>query len=101
MRKSAMPVTELSCVISDVRELMVRLHIASHDLDVDRRRKAEIENLADDVGRREIEQHAWKRLCSASNANRECILPSAGAFRYREIMMSASSGPMGAEVLYV
>ena len=81
MRRSAMPVTDLNCVQQLVCELVVGIEIVSHDLNVDRRGKAEIQNLADDVGRREIEQHAGKFLGQLQAQDRGCIRPSAGASR--------------------
>ena len=38
----------------------IRVHVGAADLQVDRRRRAEIQDLADDVGRQERERHAGK-----------------------------------------
>ena len=51
-RRSTMPGTVDSCLRSVDGEPPVRLDVAADDLDVDRRRQAEVQDLADDVGRR-------------------------------------------------
>ena len=45
-----------------VGERAARFDVIAGDLDVDRRRRAEVENLANDVGRKERECHAWEGL---------------------------------------
>ena len=45
-----------------LRDRDQRLELRSHDLDVDRRRQAEVEDLRDDVGGLEVERHAREAL---------------------------------------
>ena len=44
------------------RELPVAVQVAADDLHVDRRRQPEVQDLRDDVGRDEREQHARESL---------------------------------------
>ena len=51
-----------------VRVVEVRVEVRAADLQVDRRRRAEVEDLADDVGRRERERDAGKSRGSSSRS---------------------------------
>ena len=55
-------------VLQPQRDLIIRFQIQARNLRVDRRRQAEVQNLADDVGRLKINLHAGKLLMhQASN----------------------------------
>ena len=94
MRASAMP----GIVRMRLEQLVgvgeVRLEIGAADLQVDRRRRAEIQDLADDVGRQEREGHAGKH--AAADCSRSARTYSAvGRWpSFSLIWMSPSCGPI-------
>ena len=98
MRRSAAPGTA-----SQLRQQCVGKRAVSvtltHDLHVERRRQTEIEDLIDDVGGQERERDAGKLLRAVARAACVRIARWDGGPARSEIMMSASPGPIGAEVL--
>ena len=80
------------------RRLACRL--SPDHLDVDRRRQPEVQDLADDVGGKERERRRREIVAPASGADRGCTRRSAGDPGVSATRMSASPGPIGAELLY-
>ena len=83
-----------------VRELRGCRDIAPDHLDVDRRRQAEIQDLADDIGRQKEKVTPGNSLRQCSTADHGCTPRSDGGLRLSDTMISASPGPIGAELLY-
>ena len=82
------------------RDRAVGLAVSAEHLHVDRRRQAEVQDLGHDVGRQERERHA--REARVSMMRRSCTYRSLGSWSPRRLTrMSASAGPIGADVLYV
>ena len=74
-RRSTMPGTRADLRQQLGRERAVRVLVAADDLHVDRRRQAEVQNLADDVGRDERELDARKLAGQLACAGRACSPP--------------------------
>ena len=72
----------------------VRRQIGAADLQVDRRRRAEIQDLADDVGRQERERHAGEARRQFLAQRCGHIRRSAGGLRFSLIWMSPSCEPI-------
>jgi len=76
----------------------VRLHVTTDDLEIDRCGHAEIEDLADHVGRQEGERGAWEHARQPL-AHGSDVVGRRRWFGLRLMRMSASSTPIVPELL--
>ena len=99
IRRSAAPGNRLDPAQQLVRKLTVGLKVVSHDLNIDRRRQSEVQNLADDVGRQERKIDAGKFVRPTSTASRGRI-PRWAMVRGQGDHDVGVGRAVGAELLY-
>ena len=93
IRTSTAPRTWRILLANRGGDLSIPGQVAANHLNVERRRQAEVDRLADDVGRQKIESGARKLAIEREAQIREHIPGLADDRRCNETMMSASAGP--------